>query len=165
MKQSEGSPPTHTLYSSATMDRFPSEQSAARHFELAFSPQPMTKWERYASWSLPNLTPTPLEWRRFILWLAGLSLSWLFACYGSVKHTETRAGGWMCARRPVWRRVESCQFCWMCLWSLVKGQEVTHWAKGFFPPVCPKGDDVKLTLRAFFFSFYFWKYSILNEPG
>lgn len=120
-------PPTHTLYSSAMTDCFLSEQSAARHFELAFSPQPMTKWECYASWSLPNLTPTPLEWRHFILWLAGLSLSWRFACYGSVKRTETaRAGGWMSARRPVWGRVESCRFCWICLWSLVKGQEVTH---------------------------------------
>lgn len=106
--------------------------SAKRHFKLASQSLSLLRRRRQQSgsvvhfWSSLKLDSRLLQRRRFILWLAGLSLSWLFACYGSVERTEASGakgewrGGCVSARRPVWGEVQSRRFCWICLWSLVK---------------------------------------------
>lgn len=112
--QAKTSHSTHLLPLPVMTDWLP--HSAKRHFKLASQSVSLLRRRRRQSGSVVHFMIIPetrlqtlLQWRRFILWLAGPSLSWLFACYGSVERTEA-SGGCISARRPVWgesSRVES----------------------------------------------------------
>lgn len=62
------------------------------------------------------------EWRRFVLWLTSLLVSVVTSLLFAGQRSASRRQGWEVEAMPETSvgRVESCQHCCICWWSLVK---------------------------------------------